>query len=990
MNRVGKTTGKKLLFWTIVLSMLIVAAMPIGALAAGGNWQDNGTDLAGLTPDSTGLVVCGSGITNGKGLLENLYYLTETEVATIKADKSTASIGVNNGWQTATLYSSYDNHGTPNYVYRMVEGINLQVLLTQLGVDTSQALSINAKATDGYAKTVTDAFASSRVYYSPAGIAGNTVVPLLAFYEDSVSTSTPTSETEVPVTTSAIAGNFGLFCFGQTSTTDHTGCSFVKGTNKIRVGVDQPGFTITINGEAKSISVADIALMGIYETTYTWQKTIDGVLNTFDDDLVGIPLAKLLEEMDIVLSEGTSLTFQVNDGEGVAAFPSRVVSYQDIDKCFLAYDVFREGVRIEDNGTALRLYCPGQFGNSVLIKNVVGAADSASLVDAGQKAPGGDIENSVFYLAVSDDDSEDPVFYYYTLDELQAYGDEEDYTYDDHSVMKTVTCRGALLSALLDDLYGVEITDEMIVQYAEEDGYHADAATPVVDSDYKDTVQSLTESTVNGSGTTIAPLNSIITYEIHEEYQSPDEFNQDDPEGVFKDADNHSGYLRIYRESSTYGANATVLKYVVGAAVSASGSLLSGSDGVTVKSVSDKNSTISVRSNSVIKGLIPGMQYAVKAPSVTNAVLATGETSPQIITVASGTSQTVTYQYTEDTYFFVKNGATVEKYTYTDLISQAVQVPTATTTPYGYLKPMYYRYNGVWLDTILGDLPQGTKVYAIGQDGKKTDISDDTSLYFVAYNNTQSKSSTNIPEAKRVTVTYDDAKIILPSTGESISGADATDYTSAGKDVDVLLAAADGVQVVLPDIADAFPDITGHWAKNYINDIALTGIIKGYPDGTFGADDAINRGEFATMLVRTLNLENDAASATFFKDVKGSEWYAGAVGAAYKAGIISGYPDQTFRANDEISREEMAKMMDNALAYRNKTTSLTTSEIESSLAVYNDGEKISAWARESVARMTTMEIMNGKEGGKFAPADTATRAEAATIFSRSYFVLSEI
>lgn len=417
------------------------------------------------------------------------------------------------------------------------------------------------------------------------------------------------------------------------------------------------------------------------------------------------------------------------------------------------------------------------------------------------KEPGGDIGNAVFYIAVQDSAGGEVNYYYFTRTELEAYETQEAYYYNDHSVMKTVTCKGALLKDLLNDLKGVDITDDMIVQYAEQDAYHADPASAVIDSSYKDTVESLLKHTVGGDGSTKNPMRSIITYLIHEEYDEPDAYNVNDPAGEFKDADNNSGYLRVYRD--TGNANSTVIKYLMGVVVSTSGSLLTQDHGITVSCVSAKNPTIKIIDDSQVQGVLPGMGFAVKAPVVTNAILAADQAESELITVGSGdpVEQVITFKYDEDTYFYVKNNTTGTEtdYTYTDLVAMHIQTPdaAANTPPYGYSRPMYYRYDGIWLSELLNGVSGDYTVKLLAKDGSKTDITNDVSLYFAAYNNTQSKSSTNIPEGKRVTITYNDAKIIIPGTGENITGSSDTDYTTAGKDVDVLMAAAEGLEISL-------------------------------------------------------------------------------------------------------------------------------------------------------------------------------------------------
>lgn len=429
------------------------------------------------------------------------------------------------------------------------------------------------------------------------------------------------------------------------------------------------------------------------------------------------------------------------------------------------------------------------------------AVELAPQGTVGEKEPGGDVSNSVFYIAVKDASGETK-YYYYTKAELETYETQSAYTYNDHGVIKTVTCKGALLKDLLANLKGVSIKDDMIVQYAEEDAYHADAKTDVIDSNYKDTIESLTKPTLDGSGNTKNPMRPIVTYAIHEEYADPDAYNVNDPAGEFKDPDPDSfAYTKLRAYRDTGGANSAVIKYLMGVVVSTDGALLSGKNGCLVTSVSDKNPSIKVRDDITIKGLLPGMQYAVKAPAATNANLATGQTSPVLITVGSGVpaDQTITFQYTEDTYFYVNNALTgkITNYTYTDLIAEHEQVPdaNANTAPYGYSRPMYYRYNGVWLSDLVSGISGNYSIKLVAKDGTKTDITDNIALYFIAYNNTRSKTSTNIPEGKRVTDTYNDAKIIIPSTGENITGSAADDYTTAGKDVDVLMAAAEGLEI---------------------------------------------------------------------------------------------------------------------------------------------------------------------------------------------------
>ncbi len=334
--------------------------------------QNNGVGLDALIPSPAGLVIGGTGITKGVGLLSNFVYFSQAQVDYIKANKSVDGLGLGSSWtSTPTLYSSYHNHGTPEYVYRRAEGINLKTALTSLGVDvTSGPVSIEAKAADGYSQIVSDAFGynESRNYIAPDGSVGYVVDPILIFYDSQVATSTPDADTVVPNTTAAITDANPLFAFGQTEATEPTNCSFVKNTVKIRAKLDTPAFTISQGSRIKSISLSEIALIGIYETSYSWDNHGTPVTH----NLKGVPLKGLLAKLDITVPNNEGLIINVDDGSGIVA-SSRAISYDEISRCFVAYDAFKDGQRIAGSLKPLRIYCPGQTQSRVLIENVVGA-----------------------------------------------------------------------------------------------------------------------------------------------------------------------------------------------------------------------------------------------------------------------------------------------------------------------------------------------------------------------------------------------------------------------------------------------------------------------------------------------------------------------------------------------------------------------------------------------------------------------------------------
>ena len=90
--------------------------------------------------------------------------------------------------------------------------------------------------------------------------------------------------------------------------------------------------------------------------------------------------------------------------------------------------------------------------------------------------------------------------------------------------------------------------------------------------------------------------------------------------------------------------------------------------------------------------------------------------------------------------------------------------------------------------------------------------------------------------------------------------------------------------------------------------------MTGDPDGTFRADDPMTREEAAAAFLRIAGMSpvlNPSSSS--FKDVQPMSWAAGYIEAARQAGLLAGYPDNTFRPADLLSRAEFATLACNAL-----------------------------------------------------------------------------
>lgn len=177
-----------------------------------------------------------------------------------------------------------------------------------------------------------------------------------------------------------------------------------------------------------------------------------------------------------------------------------------------------------------------------------------------------------------------------------------------------------------------------------------------------------------------------------------------------------------------------------------------------------------------------------------------------------------------------------------------------------------------------------------------------------------------------------------------------------------------------------FSDITKHWAKNDISELANRLIIgpRSSANSQFDPDKNITRAEFAEFIAKGLGLPGDESSARRFPDVS-SGTTAAYIGAAAKAGIINGNADGTFKPNSNITREQMALMMVRAMEYAGYDTSMNGAST-ATLSKFKDAAKIQS--KDTVAKAVKEGIIQGVTTNTFQPQGNATRAQAAVMLKR--------
>lgn len=189
-----------------------------------------------------------------------------------------------------------------------------------------------------------------------------------------------------------------------------------------------------------------------------------------------------------------------------------------------------------------------------------------------------------------------------------------------------------------------------------------------------------------------------------------------------------------------------------------------------------------------------------------------------------------------------------------------------------------------------------------------------------------------------------------------------------------------------------FSDITNHpWARNILNALYSKGIMANVQSSAFGADDLTTRGEFATLLVKGLNipLNYDNKIQTYFDVVPGAKtdtWEFKYIETASRAGIITGISEGYFGVEEPVTREQAAMMVARALKLK---LAANDSKLNDALAKqFMDSGKIDRYARPAVQAVYKAKIMDAtsvqtagskKASYNFNPKNSMTRAEAGKI-----------
>jgi len=178
-----------------------------------------------------------------------------------------------------------------------------------------------------------------------------------------------------------------------------------------------------------------------------------------------------------------------------------------------------------------------------------------------------------------------------------------------------------------------------------------------------------------------------------------------------------------------------------------------------------------------------------------------------------------------------------------------------------------------------------------------------------------------------------------------------------------------------------FDDVSNHWSRSDVQDLASRLIVQGTGENSFSPDRSITRAEFTAILLRGLGLHSTKGTEkTAFKDVQTGSWYENDVQIAVSYGLISGYADESFHPNGNIIRAEAMTIISRALDLV-ELEQASASETEELLSTFTDSGIVQNWAAEGIASAVKQGLVQGTNG-KLMANTAISRSQTAVIVKR--------
>ena len=182
--------------------------------------------------------------------------------------------------------------------------------------------------------------------------------------------------------------------------------------------------------------------------------------------------------------------------------------------------------------------------------------------------------------------------------------------------------------------------------------------------------------------------------------------------------------------------------------------------------------------------------------------------------------------------------------------------------------------------------------------------------------------------------------------------------------------------------AQTFNDLpSSHWAYEAVEYLYENGVVVGYPDGSYKADNNVTRAEFCSMVVSALRLrEKSIDTVRDFKDVENWYWAYNDIQLASFFDLVVGTPDGYFYPTNTVTRAQVLSVVLNSLS----TNDMTQEEALGILSKYPDANEVPLWALVKTAKAVQNGLMYNTPGHEHTlePNREATRGEVAMFLYR--------
>lgn len=181
------------------------------------------------------------------------------------------------------------------------------------------------------------------------------------------------------------------------------------------------------------------------------------------------------------------------------------------------------------------------------------------------------------------------------------------------------------------------------------------------------------------------------------------------------------------------------------------------------------------------------------------------------------------------------------------------------------------------------------------------------------------------------------------------------------------------------EVTTAFSDVkTTDWFFESVNYAKENGLMSGVSSTEFAPEESVTRSMLVVVLHRLEGTPPPAKSSEF-ADVEAGQWYTDGIAWAAEQGIVNGVEDDKFAPDAEITREQIAAIMNRYASFKGYDVAVGES---TNILSYDDFDKVSDYAVSPMQWAVGSGLINGKTASTLNPQDNATRAEIAVILHR--------